>query len=322
MMLIYALQTILPLVLILWLAILPPHNRAGFWLLVVAATLLTLVAALQGIWVFPPWWVPYLMALLLVGAVTFRLTRATVRPWLPSGLLGWLGLVVFGGIAGWSGVQSWQSLLARQMPDGPKLTLAWPLGPGTYLVASGGASASINTHAALLDPAQPLHAGFGGSGYGVDLIAVDRWGIRADSVMPADPARYLIFGTPVLAPCAGQVVLAEDARPDMTVPEIDEGHPAGNHVLLRCGGFDILLGHFRQGSLRVAIGDSLAIGQQIGEIGNSGESAEPHLHIHAQTPGTPDAPYSGTPIPMQLEGRFLVRNDLVVIGVRADPSNP
>jgi hypothetical protein len=322
MMVIFALQTILPLVLFLWLAILPPRNKAGFWLLGLTAALLILMAALQGIWVFPPWWMRYLIVLLLVGAVTFRLIRAPVRPWLPTALLGWLGLVILGGIAGWSGVQSWESLLARQVPNGPNVTLAWPLGPGIYLVANGGASASINAHAALLDPAQPLHAGFGGSGYGVDLIAVNRWGFRADSVMPADPARYLIFGTPVLAPCAGQVVLAEGTRPDMTVPEIDEGHPAGNHVLLRCDGFDILLAHFRQGSLRVAVGDILAVGQRIGDVGNSGESGEPHLHIHAQMPGTPDAPFSGTPVPMRLEGRFLVRNDLVEIGVRPEQTNP
>jgi hypothetical protein len=40
-----------------------------FWLLGFAAALVTLVAALQGIWVFPPWWVPYHLALMLVAAV-------------------------------------------------------------------------------------------------------------------------------------------------------------------------------------------------------------------------------------------------------------
>jgi hypothetical protein len=322
MMVIFALQTILPLVLFLWLAILPPRNKAGFWLLGLTAALLILMAALQGIWVFPPWWMRYLIVLLLVGAVTFRLIRAPVRPWLPSGLLGWLCLVILGGIAGWTGAQSWTDLMDRQIPAGSSIALAWPLGPGIYVVANGGAAPSINAHAALLDPTQPLHAGFGGSGYGVDLIAVNGWGLRASSVMPDDPARYAIFGTPVLAPCVGEVVLAEGARPDMTVPEIDERHPAGNHILLRCDGFDILLAHFRQGSLRVAVGDILAVGQQIVEVGNSGESAERHLHIHAQIPGTPDAPYSGTPVPIRLEGRFLVRNDLVEIGVRPEQTNP
>lgn len=111
--------------------------------------------------------------------------------------------------------------------------------------------------------------------------------LRAGGIIPEDPADYLIFGTPVLAPCAGQVVLAEGGRPDMAVHQVDEGHPADNHVLLRCGERDILLAHFRQGSLQVAAEDDVARGQEIAEVGNSGESGEPHLHIHAQMPGSP-----------------------------------
>ena len=316
MMLVYVLQTALPLILILWLAVLPPKSRAGFWMLVLASALMTLAAARMGIWVFPPWWMPYLLAFVLVAAVVWRLISTPQRPLLPSGAFGWLALVILAGIAGTAGLQSGAAMMASRTPEGPLIDLAWPLGPGFYLVVNGGASASINAHAALLDPAQSLHAGFGGSGYGVDLIAVNGWGLRASGIMPADPARYLIFGTPVLAPCKGRVVLAEGGRPDMPVPQVDEGLPAGNHVLMRCGAHDILLAHFRQGSLRVEAGDDLAIGQQIAEVGNSGESSEPHLHIHAQMPGTPDAPFGGEPVPMRLEARFLVRGDLVQTGAR------
>jgi hypothetical protein len=316
MMMVYVLQTALPLILILWLAVLPPKSRAGFWMLVLASALMTFAAARMGIWVFPPWWVPYLLALLLVAAVVWGLIRAPQRSFLPSGAFGWLALVILAGIAGTAGLQSGAAMMASRTPEGSSIDLAWPLGPGIYLVANGGASASINAHAALMDLAQPLHAGFGGSGYGVDLIAVYGCGFRSSGIMPADPAGYLIFGTPVLAPCAGRVVLAEGGRPDMAVPQVDEGHPAGNFVLLRCGAHDILLAHFRQGSLRAAVGDDLATGQQIAEVGNSGESSEPHLHIHAQLPGTRDAPFGGEPVPMRLEARFLVRGDLVQVGAR------
>ncbi len=316
MMLVYVLQTAIPLFLTLWLAILPPRNLAGFWMLALAAALMTLAAARMGIWVFPPWWVHYLLALLLVAAVVWRLISAPQRPPLPSGVLGWLALAIIAGIAGTAGLQSGAAIMASRMPNGPSIDLAWPLGLGTFLVVNGGASASINAHAALLDPVQPLYAGFGGSGYGVDLIAVNGWGLRASGIMPEDPSGYLIFGTPVLAPCAGRVVLAEGGRPDMPVPQVDDGYPAGNHVLLRCSDHDILLAHFRQRTLQVAVGDSLAIGQQIAEVGNSGESSEPHLHIHAQLPGTPDAPFGGSPVPVRFDGRFLVRGDLVQEGAR------
>jgi murein DD-endopeptidase MepM/ murein hydrolase activator NlpD len=322
MMLVYLLQTLLPLALVLWMALLPPRNLAGFWLLSLAAALLILMAALQGVWVFPPWWVPYVLALSLVAAVTWHLIRAPARPGFPASRFGYLTAAILVGIAGFSGTQSWEAISARQIPDGQVIDLRWPLAPGIYLVANGGASASINAHAALIDPSHPLHAGFGGSGYGVDLIAVDRWGFRTAGIQPLEPAAYAIFGTPVLAPCAGEIVVAIGDRPDMPVPMVDEGYPAGNHVLLRCNGIDILLGHFRQGSVRVSTGDRIAVGQQIAEVGNSGETSEPHLHIHAQLPGTPDRPFSGTPVPIRFEGRFLVRNDIVDKALPLHPPSP
>ncbi|MFN3844233.1 MAG: peptidoglycan DD-metalloendopeptidase family protein [Paracoccaceae bacterium] len=322
MMITYVLQTLLPLTLVLWMALLPPRNLAGFWLLSVAAALLILMVALQGVWVFPPWWVPYLLALSLVAAVTWHLIREQGRPILPTSRVGYLPVAVLVAIAAWSGAQSWAAISARQIPQGQAIDLGWPLAPGLYFVANGGASSSINSHAALIDASHPLHAGFGGSGYGVDLVAVNRWGFRTSGIQPAEPAAYAIFGTPVLAPCAGEVVVAEGDRPDMPVPMVDEGYPAGNHVLLRCDGIDILLGHFRQGSVRVATGDSVAVGQQIGEVGNSGETGEPHLHIHAQLPGTPALPFSGTPVAIRFQGRFLVRNDIVDMTVPLHPSNP
>ena len=127
--------------------------------------------------------------------------------------------------------------------------------------------------------------------------------------MPADPRRYHIFGTPVTAPCAGTVIVAVDGLTDMRIPELDESHLAGNHVILRCGTVDILLAHFRRGSVRVKTGAKVAIGTSIAEVGNSGSTSEPHLHIHAQRPGTSAALFSGQPIALRIEGRFLTRNE-------------
>lgn len=314
---VFVLQTMLPLALILWLFVLPPRNLVGFWMLALATAAMTLAAAKLGVWVFPPWWVPYFMGFLLVGAVVLHLIRSQHRPLLPVASYGWMSLVVFAGIAGFAAMQSRIAWAAAAMPEAPSVDLAWPLGPGKYLVANGGKLPAINAHAALLDPSHPLYAGFRGSSYGVDLIEIDRWGVRASGIMPANPASYLIFGKPVLAPCAGQVILAEGDRADLQVPDLDEGHPAGNHVLLRCDGIDILLGHFRRGSLRVAAGDFLVVGEQIAEVGNSGESSEPHLHIHAQMPGRPNAPFGADPVALLLDGRFLVRGDLVDRSARA-----
>mgnify|MGYP001148938784 FL=1 len=57
---------------------------------------------------------------------------------------------------------------------------------------------------------------------------------------------------------------------------------AGNHVILALTGeVYVLLAHLQNGSIRVAVGDRVVVGQEIGSCGNSGNSTQPHLHIQA-----------------------------------------
>jgi hypothetical protein len=54
----------------------------------------------------------------------------------------------------------------------------------------------------------------------------------------------------------------------------------GNHVVVDHGdGVYSAYAHLRRRSLRVAVGDRLRAGQQLAEVGNSGNSTEPHLHV-------------------------------------------
>ena len=43
------------------------------------------------------------------------------------------------------------------------------------------------------------------------------------------------------------------------------------------------MGHLRQDSITVNVGDRVTEGQQIARVGKSGYSSHPHLHIQAQT---------------------------------------
>jgi hypothetical protein len=54
---------------------------------------------------------------------------------------------------------------------------------------------------------------------------------------------------------------------------------AGNFVMLRCQRWFILLAHLKLGSIRVGMGDAIAKGQALAEVGNSGSSLAPHLHM-------------------------------------------
>jgi murein DD-endopeptidase MepM/ murein hydrolase activator NlpD len=145
----------------------------------------------------------------------------------------------------------------------------------------------------------------------VDLVRINRAGLRVAGLLPADPAAYLIYGDPVFAPCRGRVVVAEDGAADMPPPQVDRAHMAGNHVILECGSAWIVLGHLKRGSVAVQAGQIVELGHVLGFVGNSGNTGEPHLHIHAQRPGSTIAPLSGEPVPIRLDGRYLVRNDRV-----------
>ena len=308
MIILYILQALIPLVLIAWILVAPQRSVIGFWTQAVATGLGLIAMSLAGVLLFPPWWTPGALGLLLIAIVLTVQRRRPLATFKPRGISAWIVTVGFAAFALFSASQTRLAYAASQIPSGSFINLASPLGPGHYLIINGGTTMVLNAHADALDQSIPAHKAFYGTAYGVDLVAIDRWGLRATGVMPTDPQRYRIFRTAVVAPCSGTAMAAVDGLPDKRVPDQDERHLAGNHVILRCDGVDILLAHFSRGSVRVRPGQEVAVGIVLALVGNSGATGEPHLHIHAQKPGTQEAPFSGNPIPIKIAGRFLVRN--------------
>jgi hypothetical protein len=299
------LQVVVPLGLLIWLAIGRPRNRAGWLLRVVLVTGYLVAVAAGGMWLVIPWYTPLIFGLALLLAIAHSLPRSRLpaAPRQGSAALavllltaslaaGAVGLAIYV-LAGW-----------RTPPN--TVQLSFPLRGGTYLVLNGGGHELINSHLATLsgDRFRPWR----GQSYGVDVVKVDELGLRAPGIRPRDPAVYAIFGEPLYAPCTGEVVAASDGAPEMPPPQKDRQHMAGNHVLLDCEGTWVLLGHMQKGSVRVRQGEKVATGQQIGRVGNTGNTDEPHLHIHAQRPGTAEAPLSGDPLPLRFGDRYPVRN--------------
>jgi Peptidase family M23 len=298
-------QMLLPLVLIAWIAIAPPRSLMGVSLQALVTAITLWAIARMGVWVFPPWWTPYLYGLLFV--------RHNLQRKLPSRWLGWIAIIGFAAFGVFAGNEAARSWAGQFPPSIPAIDLAFPLRGGDYLILNGGSDIRINAHLKTLDESVPRFRAYRGQSYGIDIIQVDPFGLRANGLVPSDPAAYQIYGEPVLAPCPGKIVQAIDGFPDMTIPQIDAVNRTGNHVLLRCGDTDVLLAHFRPQSLSVQIGTVVKVGDRIAEVGNSGASDEPHLHIHAQRPGSPVAPLSGDPLPIRFNGRFLIRSDRVTM---------
>lgn len=110
---------------------------------------------------------------------------------------------------------------------------------------------------------------------------------------------YYCWDEPILAPAEGTVVARVDGLPDQPLGEMDADRPAGNHVVLDLGNEEfIFLAHLRNGSVAVSGGQHVDEGQEIGRCGNSGNSSEPHLHVHMQT--TPELG-AGKGLPAQFQ---------------------
>jgi hypothetical protein len=142
-----------------------------------------------------------------------------------------------------------------------------------------------------------------GQRFAIDFVGVDERGRTSAihdwrTVLATEPPeRFVAFGRPILAPAAGVVVHAHDGEDDHAarrsqaalVPyalgaraRLRAGAPAvaGNHVTIGLpGGTFVSLVHLRRGSLRVQVGDEVALGQQVAECGNSGNSTQPHVHL-------------------------------------------
>lgn len=308
------LQAVLPVTLLLWLAVRRPTGRFD-WAVGVLFVLGAIAAvALVVPWIFLPAWTRYfyLAATLILGIRSWTRRRPYARPGVRHvwrALYAW----ALAGVAILAWAIAGLAVDGRRVPAGEVMNLACPLEAGTYLVASGGSRELVNGHLATLSP-DPRFLPWRGQSYGVDLVEVDRVGRRAVGVSSPNPSDYFIYGQFVVAPCEGTVIAAVDDRPDMAVPmrDPDRTRLAGNHIVLACGAYEVLLAHLQPGSIRVAAGAAVSRGDLLGFAGNSGNSDEPHLHVSAQRPVEGAPALGGQPVWISFDGVFPVRNDQLV----------
>lgn len=146
--------------------------------------------------------------------------------------------------------------------------------------------------------------------YSYDLVRVDDEGRR----VIGDPARnenHLSFGLPVRAPADGVVVEIENGQTDDAKfdPMTFRDHPnliLGNHVVIRHNdGVFSILGHLKQGSVIVKVGDTVRAGQTVAAVGKSGTALFPHLHFQLMDGPT----FSSEGVPSAFKGLTRVRGN-------------
>lgn len=175
-------------------------------------------------------------------------------------------------------------------PDAPEAQAAYHLPfEGLWWVFWGGDTQLTNYHAEVSSQR-----------YAYDVVIwKDGATFQGDGTSNED---YWAWGQPVFAPADGTVVDVvndlPDIEPNLPPDQRDAANPAGNHVVIETAEREyVFIGHLQQGSVQVAIGDEVNAGDQLGLTGNSGNTSEPHIHIHVQdSPDVLDFEASGIPL--------------------------
>ena len=103
-------------------------------------------------------------------------------------------------------------------------------------------------------------------------------------------------GVEVRAAAPGRVRAMRDGMPDIAMgqpgaPQLDRNECGNAVVIDHEGGWETIYCHLRQGSVRVRSGDNVAAGTPLGEIGLSGMTEFPHLHIGLRRNGAEVDPF-------------------------------
>lgn len=244
-------------------------------------------------------WLPLALLLLLATVLTLGLTvrgAAAITAWyLLQGLLPLVGavlLIATGAYALWK--RRWSAPIALTLA-GAALALI----PALWLfevwtVAFPASRAHTHPAAKVRIPLDgPVKVGWGGHRIETNYHAASpdqRWAydLLVAPYLTGSPrlADYGCYGRPVRAPAEGVVAIAHDGEPDATPGRLSKNKeaPFGNYVALRLDstGTFLILAHLQPGSVAVRAGQRVETGALLGRCGNSGNTSEPHLHLHHQ----------------------------------------
>ncbi|MEM0518145.1 M23 family metallopeptidase [Aequorivita flava] len=182
--------------------------------------------------------------------------------------------------------------LAEQFPD--PITIAFPVPEGIWLAEAAASPTSYHTRAIfpypepVFDPTQQGYLiGNNPQRYAIDYAKlVDGLPYQNDGSQLED---WYCYNLPILASQGGKVIFTENNIPDNLTPgeldyTINASNITGNVVYIEHDDGSIgTYCHLIPNTILVEVGDLVTTGQELGRLGNSGNSFAPHLHMHLLT---------------------------------------
>lgn len=108
---------------------------------------------------------------------------------------------------------------------------------------------------------------------------------------------YLAYGKEALAMADGTVTVVVDGIPENAPGVIDTFFAAGNMIIVEhAGSVYAVYAHLQPGKMRVKPGAKVKQGAVLGAVGNSGNTTEPHLHVHLQDAPTLEGGWGVNPV--------------------------
>lgn len=165
------------------------------------------------------------------------------------------------------------------------LVIGPPLTGDDWIALNGLETGALNAHSNVIIPVGGRVTA--AERYGIDFAVIDPSSLQSYRGDPSVNSSYLAWGRPLIAVANAKVVKAVSDRPDVppavfaSLETFDEF--TGNTVVLDLGGgVYATYAHIEQGTVTVKVGDTVKKGQQIGRLGNSGNTSEAHLHFQLQ----------------------------------------
>jgi hypothetical protein len=202
-------------------------------------------------------------------------------------------------------VQLIRVLVVRSRKDPLSVEIQFPLRNGTFLITDGGNSKTsriMNYH--YYSATHRKNHTNSSMLYATDIVKLDK---SYPAFLPNKNSAYPIFGESVFSPIDGTVVKVENTIPDNPPYSGNYPYNTGNTIVIRQHSYYLLIGHLKQGSIGVHVGDRISTGQLVARAGNSGLSERPHIHMQLTRSETEDL-WHGTGICMTLEGLNLYKN--------------
>lgn len=297
---IITLMVVLPSVLIYWLGFVKSSSIFNWIIKVLLAWAIFLFYSYALPWANLSLWIKYTLIILLITSTLWSLTKLKhVAFFEKKRILSWLKLAAQLLLLAMFSFNLNTMFKGFHPPEGiSSLQLDTPLKQA--YISHGGDNVLINYHNVNKTQA-----------YALDLLAIDSFGRSTKKMRSKNLEDYNIYKDTLYSPCTCTVVEIQNNLKDVEIGDSDKENAAGNHIIFEYQNHLIVYAHINQYSIMVKEGQTVKSGQSVALVGNSGNTSEPHLHVHAVKGTNPKEILSGEGVPILFNNHFYRRNQLM-----------